>query len=121
MSPSPSAGSSSSGARSRCCGASSRRRGAERMPAKRKAAGDARKRLKPAAEKRGLDAAQIVLAVDAAEVARLVAEVQAAGGAAIGAYREPLSGKPLLLAVLPLAAVEPTPFQRDLSPTHAKR
>jgi ParB family chromosome partitioning protein len=32
-----------------------------------------------------------------------------------------LSGKPLLLAVLPLAAVEPTPFQRDLSPTHAKR
>ncbi len=27
----------------------------------------------------------------------------------------------MLLACLPLAAVEPTPFQRDLSPTHAKR
>ena len=44
-----------------------------------------------------------------------------AGGAAIGAYREPLSGKALLLAALPIAAVEPTPFQRDLSPTHTKR
>src|SRR5438045_2639815 len=45
----------------------------------------------------------------------------AAGGAAIGAYQEPLGGRPLLLASLPLNAVQPTPFQRDLSPTHAKR
>ncbi|MGH7338025.1 MAG: ParB N-terminal domain-containing protein, partial [Myxococcota bacterium] len=43
------------------------------------------------------------------------------GGAPIGAYREPLSGRSLLLAALPLAAVQPTPFQRDLSPTHARR
>jgi ParB family chromosome partitioning protein len=54
-------------------------------------------------------------------VARLAAEVAAAGGAAIGAYREPLSGRPMLLAALPVAAVQPTPFQRDLSPTHTKR
>jgi ParB family chromosome partitioning protein len=47
--------------------------------------------------------------------------VRAAGGAPIGAYREPLGGRPLLLASLPFAAVQPTPFQRDLSPTHAKR
>src|SRR4029077_10633462 len=39
----------------------------------------------------------------------------------LGAYREPLGGRPLLLASLPFAAVQPTPFQRDLSPTHAKR
>jgi ParB family chromosome partitioning protein len=90
------------------------------MPAKRAAAGG-RKRLTPAAQQRGLDAAQVVLAMDAPDVAPLVHQVTAAGGAPIGAYREPLSGKPLLLAVLPLAAVEPTPFQRDLSPTHAKR
>lgn len=90
------------------------------MPAKRRTT-TGRKRLTPAAQKRGLDAAQIVLAMDAAEVAPLVAQVTSVGGAPIGAYREPLSGKPLLLAVLPLAAVEPTPFQRDLSPTHAKR
>jgi hypothetical protein len=41
--------------------------------------------------------------------------------ALIGAYREPLGGRPLVLASLPLHAVQPTPFQRDLSPTHAKR
>ncbi len=32
-----------------------------------------------------------------------------------------MGGRPLLLACIPLAAVQPTPFQRDLSPTHAKR
>jgi len=59
--------------------------------------------------------------ISAPEVAPLVAEVEAAGGAAIGAYREPFSGRPLLLASLPIGSVEPTPFQRDLSPTHTKR
>src|SRR5207302_1701841 len=54
-------------------------------------------------------------------VADLATLVRAAGGAAIGAYQEPLGGRPLLLASLPLNAVQPTPFQRDLSPTHAKR
>jgi len=33
----------------------------------------------------------------------------------------PLGGRPLVLASLPLNAIQPTPFQRDLSPTHAKR
>lgn len=47
--------------------------------------------------------------------------LQNCGGAVIGAYRDPLGGRPLVLAVLPLNAVQPTPFQRDLSPTHAKR
>jgi ParB family transcriptional regulator, chromosome partitioning protein len=47
--------------------------------------------------------------------------VREAGGAVLAAYREPLSGRPLLLASLPRDAVEPTPFQRDLSPTHAKK
>jgi ParB family chromosome partitioning protein len=81
----------------------------------------ARKRLAPRKDKRGLQAADMVLAVEAPEVAGLVAEVRAAGGAAIGAYREPLSGRPLLLAALSIAAVQPTPFQRDLSPTHTRR
>jgi ParB family chromosome partitioning protein len=78
-------------------------------------------RLAPRKEKRGLSAAEIVLATEAPEVAALVAQVHGAGGAAIGAYREPLSGRPILLAALPVEAVQPTPFQRDLSPTHAKR
>jgi ParB family chromosome partitioning protein len=39
----------------------------------------------------------------------------------LAAYREPYGGAPILLAALPRDRVEPTPFQRDLSPTHAKR
>jgi ParB family chromosome partitioning protein len=81
----------------------------------------ARKRITVRTEKRGPEGAEILLALTSPEVAPLVAEVQAAGGAAIGAYREPLSGRPLLLASLPIGSVEPTPFQRDLSPTHTKR
>jgi len=80
-----------------------------------------RGRLAPRKEKRGLSAEEVVLELAAPEVAPLVAEVTDAGGAAIGAYREPFSGRPLVLAALPLDAIQPTPFQRDLSPTHAKR
>jgi ParB family chromosome partitioning protein len=80
-----------------------------------------RGRLAPRKEKRGLSAEQVRLELDASEVAPLIADVTDAGGAAIGAYREPFSGRPLVLAVLPLSAVQPTPFQRDLSPTHTKR
>ncbi|MEO7206260.1 MAG: ParB N-terminal domain-containing protein [Steroidobacteraceae bacterium] len=59
--------------------------------------------------------------MDSAEIAELIALVRSSGGAPIGAYRDPLSGRALVLASLPLGAVQPTPFQRDLSPTHAKR
>jgi len=78
-------------------------------------------KLQPRKDKRGLKAAEMVLPVVAPELATLVAEVEGVGGAAIGGYREPLSGRPMLLAALPLKAVQPTPFQRDLSPTHTKR
>src|SRR5579864_2184851 len=47
--------------------------------------------------------------------------VEKAGGCVVGSYKEPLGGNPLLLAVLPIDAVEPTPFQRDLSDAHHKR
>src|SRR5579863_8282779 len=80
-----------------------------------------RGKLAPGATARGLDAAEVAIATDSGPVAEVAALVKAAGGAAIGAYREPLGGRPLLLASLPIAAVQPTPFQRDLSPTHAKR
>src|SRR6266699_5031086 len=80
-----------------------------------------RGRLAPGKEARGLDAAQVAIALDSEHVADLATLVRAAGGAAIGAYQEPLGGRALLLASLPLNALQPTPFQRDLSPTHAKR
>src|ERR1700721_3268872 len=81
----------------------------------------ARGKLAPGGSERGLDAAEVAIAMDSAEIAEVVALVRSAGGAPIGAYREPLGGRPLVLASLPLSAVQPTPFQRDLSPTHAKR
>jgi ParB family chromosome partitioning protein len=85
-------------------------------PAKRRSG-----KLGPAAVGRGLTSTEIVLPVEDAALAEVVAAVRTAGGSPIGAYREPLSGRPLLLASLPFSAIEPTPFQRDLSPTHAKR
>jgi ParB family chromosome partitioning protein len=96
----------------------------EKKPARKQTGakpGGARKRLTPAKEKRGIEASAAALALDAPEVQELVALVRAAGGSPIGPYREPLSGGVLLLAVIPVAAIEPTPFQRDLSPTHVKR
>src|SRR5687768_1123549 len=99
------------------------------MPARRKSssrpakstARRARGKLVPARERRGLAATEVALPLDEPEVASLAAQINAAGGAALGAYREPLSGSTVLVASLPLASVQPTPFQRDLSPTHTKR
>lgn len=78
-------------------------------------------KLAPGAKARGLEAAQVAIAMDSPDVAELAALVRDAGGAPIGAYHEPLGGRALMLASIPLNAVQPTPFQRDLSPTHAKR
>jgi ParB family chromosome partitioning protein len=80
-----------------------------------------RGKLAPGRSSRGLDAAEVAIALDNPEVAAVAELVRSAGGAPIGAYRDPLGGRPLMLASLPLSAVQPTPFQRDLSPTHAKR
>lgn len=88
---------------------------------KRAKPGAARKRLTPAKQKRGLEAEAAPASLDSPELTSLVAQVREAGGAALGAYRDPLGAHPLLVAVLPLDALEPTPFQRDLSPAHVKR
>jgi ParB family chromosome partitioning protein len=47
--------------------------------------------------------------------------VEKAGGCVVGLYKEPLAGHPVLLSILPIDAIEPTPFQRDLSDAHHKR
>jgi ParB family transcriptional regulator, chromosome partitioning protein len=92
---------------------------ARKSPARKSNA--ARRRVMPATTPRGLAAGDIALDLAHAEVAPLVALIKAASGAVLGAYRDPLGGRALVLATLPLAAVQPTPFQRDLSPTHTKR
>ena len=88
---------------------------------KKAEAGAARKRLTPRKEKRGPAGTDVLLSIDDPALASLSERVREVGGTPIGAYREPFSGKPLLVAVIPFHAVEPTPFQRDLSPTHTKR
>jgi ParB family transcriptional regulator, chromosome partitioning protein len=80
-----------------------------------------RGKLAPGRTSRGLAAAEVPIAADNPEVADLASLIIQAGGAPIGAYREPLGGRAIMIASLPLAAVQPTPFQRDLSPTHVKR
>lgn len=103
---------------------SSGKTGRKRSAARRKATGrkgSARKRLTPRKEARGPEGDAVRLDVSDPGIAPLARAVEAAGGTVLGAYRDPLAGRPLLLASLPRTAVEPTPFQRDLSPTHTKR
>jgi ParB family chromosome partitioning protein len=95
-------------------GASKKTAGA-RAPAKRRAP------RKATAESTGLEPRQCPIEASSSSVHALVERVEAAGGALIGAYKDPLGGHPLVLAVLPIGQVEPTPFQRDLSDAHHKR
>jgi ParB family chromosome partitioning protein len=98
---------------------SSSRKAVSRTAARKKAS--ARRNLKIASTPRGLGAGEIALTLEHADVAPLVALIRKADGVPIGAYRDPLGSRALVLATLPLAAVQPTPFQRDLSPTHTQR
>ena len=67
--------------------------------------------------------AELALAAEALEpaVSALADGVRADGGAVLATYREPLGGHTLLLAALPIEAVVPTPFQRDISDAHVRR
>ncbi len=47
--------------------------------------------------------------------------IEKAGGCLVGSYKDPFGGHAVLLSILPIEAVEPTPFQRDLSDAHHKR
>lgn len=94
------------------------------MPAKKSATKTTKKttrRKRGPAEPRGPQAAESALGLDDREVADVVARIAAANGAALAAYRDPYAGTALVLASLPVGAVEPTSFQRDLSRTHAER
>jgi len=69
---------------------------------------------------RGLPAEELAAAPPPA-VAALADAVRADGAAVLAIYRDPLAGRWLLLAALPIDLVEPTPYQRDNSPAHLKR
>jgi ParB family transcriptional regulator, chromosome partitioning protein len=88
--------------------------GLKRAPAKRRA-----RKAKPGS--RGLMPAECRLdspSGTAADVARRVAE---AGGHLLGGYYDPLGRQPVLVAILPIDSIAPTPFQRDLSQAHHRK
>ncbi len=68
-----------------------------------------------------LEPAQLALAERPPELAALAAAVEADGGAVLSAYREPLGGHALLFTALPVAKVDRTAFQRDVSDAHVRR
>ena len=70
---------------------------------------------------KGLGPAECRLDQPTGAAAEVAEAIEKAGGWVVGSYKEPLGGHPLLLAILPIDAVEPTPFQRDLSDAHHKR
>src|SRR5687767_2411874 len=74
---------------------------------------------KAAAGSRGLLPAECV--VDADFEIEVRQRIEKEGGAVLAAYRDPFGKNALILAILPLGAVEPTPFQRDVSDMHHKR
>ncbi len=76
---------------------------------------------KAAPEPRGLEARRLASAQPPATVTALAAQVADDGGAVLATFRDPLGGHWQLLAALPIEMVEPTPYQRDLSPTHVAR
>jgi ParB family transcriptional regulator, chromosome partitioning protein len=70
---------------------------------------------------RGLDARKLASATPSAAVEELVSAIERDGGSVLGAYRDPLGGHWQVLAGLPIDAVEPTPYQRNLSEAHTAR
>ena len=78
------------------------------------------RRKKAAASSLGLSPAESAQ-VESAELDELAGTVLADGGTVLARYRDPVGGKPLILASLPVDRVEPTPYQRDPSDTHVKR
>jgi ParB family chromosome partitioning protein len=90
------------------------------------AAGGAKKaptrgKRKPApAGSSGLGAAEVGALSDASADG-LAQHIVDDGGAALARYKDPLFGKPVVFAVLPLEKVERTAFQRDVSQAHVDK
>lgn len=76
-----------------------------------------RKKAEPGT--RGLSPADV--ARPAADGEALAELIRGDGGIPLSVYRDPLGGHSVVFASLPVAKVEPTPYQRDISEPHVKR
>jgi ParB family chromosome partitioning protein len=56
-----------------------------------------------------------------ARVTSLAEQIERDGGEPLAIYREPIGEHWQIFCLLPMEKVQPTPYQRDLSPTHVKR
>jgi ParB family transcriptional regulator, chromosome partitioning protein len=92
-----------------------------KQPKTPRAAGLVRRRRKLAHASTGLTAIELQAAVPPNDVADLHRAVEGDGGKVLSIYREPYGGRWVMLAALPIALVEPTPFQRNLSDTHVRK
>src|SRR5438105_12995763 len=70
---------------------------------------------------RGVEAAECRVDTLAGEANSVKTRIENEGGFILGCYNDPLGKQPLIAAVLPIDAIEPTPFQRDLSHAHHRR
>src|SRR5262249_10007238 len=88
--------------------------GLKRAPAKRRP-----RKAKPGT--RGLTPAESRLESLSGVAEEAARRVESAGGTRVGPTGAALGREPVLVAILPVESVEPTPFQRDLSETHHRR
>jgi ParB family chromosome partitioning protein len=88
--------------------------GMKRAPARRRP-------RKAKAGTRGLTPMECRLDVLLPDDQKVKTRIEDEGGMVLGCYSDPLGKNPLLLAILPIDRIEPTPFQRDLSQTHHRR
>ncbi len=87
----------------------------------KKKPGAPRKRRKPAGKSVGLEAREVSTTAAPSEVAALQEAIEKDGGKVLASYRDPFGGHWLILAALPIDKVEPTPYQRNLSDSHARK
>jgi ParB family chromosome partitioning protein len=80
-----------------------------------------RRPRKAKADTRGLVPAECRLDEASPEVSSIRKRIEEENGLVLGAYYDPLGKNPLVVAVLPVDKVAPTPFQRDVSDMHHKR
>ena len=80
-----------------------------------------RKPRKAKAGSRGLTPLECRLESLSGDGKEASSRVEGEGGIVLGCYSDPLGKNPLILAILPIDSVEPTPFQRDLSQAHHRK
>src|ERR687896_1867239 len=90
------------------------KKGMKRAPAKRRP-------RKAQAKSRGLSPQECRLEGLAGGDREVTDRIDREGGMILGCYNDPLGKNPVVVAILPIDAVEPTPFQRDLSQMHHRK